>query len=362
MLRGWIKEGRLCLRERSHRTCAASDSIQFDSTLFDLGIESSVHISYSRCGRGLHVDQPRGKDAVLMVVPLSSCFTSSSSAAMGERQRLASIASQLMGCDSKEPLGSYVSQLMPGLDQISSLMMFSDDERHWLQIPHLIEVAARESKWASESSLGSGGRKALALANSRSFSFQRGREWLSILPPGIDMANHNQGANASVFLDGDNLVLQSLKPLDEGEEVCIDYGSRSNLLLLRDYGFIVEGNEEDRIPFDTSLTPLNKDLVTRAARQLLTSRQSKADTIRIKVAFHSLLPFTTNGVYHPSTHSLWSKWTENYLSQFSSVEEDERSLKSSFQLLSSRKVAAIRARLEVKKLYQMALIILSSPS
>ena len=47
--------------------------------------------------------------------------------------------------------------------------------------------------------------------------------------------------------------LRSLRPLNKGSELTISYGeAKPNNHLLRDYGFIISGNEWDRVDFEPS--------------------------------------------------------------------------------------------------------------
>ena len=52
--------------------------------------------------------------------------------------------------------------------------------------------------------------------------------------------------------------MYNLQDIAAGEEVCISYGCRAkdNTELMRDYGFIQQGNPNDRVPFLTGMTSL----------------------------------------------------------------------------------------------------------
>lgn len=68
-----------------------------------------------------------------------------------------------------------------------------------------------------------------------------------VMVPLIDMASHSFTPSCKVVDSGDAYVLLSLRDLDQGEELTIDYGPLSNEELLADYGFTVENNVNDKL-------------------------------------------------------------------------------------------------------------------
>jgi hypothetical protein len=101
-----------------------------------------------------------------------------------------------------------------------------------------------------------------AMVNSRCFSDRVGGEAVSLMVPCCDMANHSRAPNAAYRYDprAERFALTALRDISAGEEVCISYGciGKNNDDLMRDYGFVLPGNENDRLPF-----PTGDDILTR---------------------------------------------------------------------------------------------------
>ena len=376
------------LKRNSTSTCRHSLSSEselpflFDSINFELGIESSVHIKHGANGRGLHADKGVKRGAKLMILPPNKGLFMSRSQ-LGEKDRLASIALQLMD-HGDDNLRSYVDQLMPSSDEMTNLLMYREEERSLLQLPSLIKAAEEEEEWLLGSSPSNqvqshfegGWRRALALAASRTFAF-KGKNSISVLPIGIDMANHSDGdPNADVYQDGDRLVMEASRAINQGEEILLNYGERSSLMMMRDYGFVIEGgSNQDRVDFDQwglpplnrrTLPPLNRQPLPPLNRQYLVVAAAdrafarfEGDKTRVHCALQSMLPYAADG--DPRSHVIWTNQIDCFLSQFSSLEDDIASLtKDHDPSLSRRHTAAIKARIQLKSIYQMARTLLSS--
>ena len=65
-----------------------------------------------------------------------------------------------------------------------------------------------------------------------------------VLAPLLDIANHHENG-CSYKCEGDGVALYTSRALAEGDEVCLDYGSRSNGDWLLHYGFLPSTNEDD---------------------------------------------------------------------------------------------------------------------
>ena len=65
-----------------------------------------------------------------------------------------------------------------------------------------------------------------------------------VLAPLLDMANHRPDG-CSYKCEGDGVALYTSRALAEGDDVCLDYGSRPNGEWLLHYGFLPPTNRED---------------------------------------------------------------------------------------------------------------------
>jgi hypothetical protein len=67
------------------------------------------------------------------------------------------------------------------------------------------------------------------------------------LVPLADMFNHHSGSNVGWFYDfeSNSFAVQANQSFERGQEICIDYGDKSNLKLMIGYGFAIENNEFD---------------------------------------------------------------------------------------------------------------------
>eukprot|EP00775_Hariotina_reticulata_P004636 gene4636-4889_t len=145
--------------------------------------------------------------------------------------------------------------LLPQESDLSCLLNFNDAERQELQLPSLKAYLAAGSGDLARLQLSSSLQHslwALSMVRSRTFSEDVNGEMLTLMVPFADLANHSFDHNCTFCLSRDNgsFQLRSLRPMVEGDEATISYGSpKPNSELLRDYGFIVPGNPFDRIDF-----------------------------------------------------------------------------------------------------------------
>jgi histone-lysine N-methyltransferase SETD3 len=82
---------------------------------------------------------------------------------------------------------------------------------------------------------------------SRSFGVTIDGEHTAVLAPFLDMVNHARGSNTRLDYDADTQAFRLIaeRAYLPGEEVCVDYGRRSNLYMLLHYGFCVDDNDDD---------------------------------------------------------------------------------------------------------------------
>ena len=80
------------------------------------------------------------------------------------------------------------------------------------------------------------------------------RKWIRVLVPYIDLANHNSDPNAKLTLidpqkDDAWFALEALRPISQGKEICIAYGSGvdSTAELFLNYGFVPTENKIDAL-------------------------------------------------------------------------------------------------------------------
>ncbi|GAX75751.1 hypothetical protein CEUSTIGMA_g3194.t1 [Chlamydomonas eustigma] len=270
------------------------NSHEFQDILYEFEIDWAVHLGTSRTGlRGLFSDE-RTLSSSIVNAPLSSCLIVSCNSNMhsnknatvsenDEVQAFVQMASLLLnlkfgkndtattdkGSSSKAVQWKrYIQKLLPREPEMTCLLSFNRKEALELQVPELLGEWEKQRSWmmeVHEHHLSAhlpcsieDSAWALAVARSRSIGFKlEGGHHVMILPPAIDMANHASASacNAAVYLDkaGGKLMLRPVRPVDQDEEILIDFGhQRSNLDLMTDYGFIIPGNEADRISFSIS--------------------------------------------------------------------------------------------------------------
>ncbi|KAL6749713.1 hypothetical protein V8C86DRAFT_2837062 [Haematococcus lacustris] len=165
--------------------------------------------------------------------------------------------------------GRYLAQLPPE-EEMSCLLNFTPEEAPLLQLPDLLAEAQRQRDWVLHlhhtwfSRSPSRSPRALQLAHcsqdtlwaaamvrSRTFSDSLGGEGLTLMVPFADLANHSFEYNGTFRVGADkcSFELSTVRAIAAGQELLISYGQdKSNAELQRDYGFVVPGNPNDRIP------------------------------------------------------------------------------------------------------------------
>lgn len=104
---------------------------------------------------------------------------------------------------------------------------------------------------------------AMSVVYSRAIGITRRAEYIRVIAPVMDMANHSPEAGATaadcfVYSEqADALSLTCAAPLESGEEVFVCYGSYPNAKLAYSYGFVLPGdaNPTQCLDFWTRVTP-----------------------------------------------------------------------------------------------------------
>lgn len=184
----------------------------------------------------------------------------------------------------KGGIWSLYTNLLPSEDEMSCLMNYTPEEASLLQDPRAVIMARNERMqiqsthdvWFDHhsgqlkqlklcSSLGEVSdtttnnnsinktRWAICMLNSRCFSETVNGEDISIMAPCADMLNHGSDSNARFQYDPvqDSFQIIATQGILQGQEVLISYGCvrKNNIEMMRDYGFCLEANLNDRVDF-----------------------------------------------------------------------------------------------------------------
>jgi hypothetical protein len=197
----------------------------------------------------------------------------------------------------KGGIWSMYANLLPTEDEMSCLMNYTPIEAALLQDPRAVIMARSERNqiqsthdfWfdhrsgqlkqlklcsssldASSSNYNSNSnidvsegadktRWAICMLNSRCFSETIHAEKVSIMAPCADMLNHSSSNNPNAKFQynpvHDSFQIIATEDILQGQEVLISYGCvrKNNLEMMRDYGFCMEANLNDRIEFQIGL-------------------------------------------------------------------------------------------------------------
>ncbi|KAL3148961.1 hypothetical protein ABBQ32_001818 [Trebouxia sp. C0010 RCD-2024] len=178
-------------------------------------------------------------------------------------------------------------QSLPKEHEMTCLLNYSPEEQPQLQ--WLASEAAAQHTWAQDShtsifSSQTGLLRSLQLANtlqdtlwamslvrSRTFSEAVQSTDLALMVPTADLANHSFQQNSVYALRATQgtFELKSCQPIKEGQAVCISYGAdKTNAELMRDYGFFVPGNPNDRLDLAVSSWQQHAPVVAKPAQLL----------------------------------------------------------------------------------------------
>ncbi|KAF5833829.1 hypothetical protein DUNSADRAFT_9738 [Dunaliella salina] len=190
-----------------------------------------------------------------------------------ERQRAAGGS---LGANGPSLWSQYLA-LLPSEHEMCCLLNYSQEEAKELQLQQLMVEAKVQREWSEYChsyyfSKASGLYRfadsmedsiwAASMVRSRTFSENVNGEGITLMVPYADLANHSFSHN-STFCVGQsrqNFELRSVVHIDKGVEAAISYGeAKCNYQLLRDYGFVVPGNPNDRIPLHPSVLSFADD-------------------------------------------------------------------------------------------------------
>lgn len=103
--------------------------------------------------------------------------------------------------------------------------------------------------------------RAWLLVNSRTFYNETARtemypweERLALVPI-ADLFNHSSVAGCAVGFSDESYIFTATKTHEPDDEVYISYGNHSNDFLLAEYGFVMDGWEEDSVCLDDVILP-----------------------------------------------------------------------------------------------------------
>ena len=93
---------------------------------------------------------------------------------------------------------------------------------------------------------------------------------LALMVPTADLANHSFHQNATYGLRASQglFELKSCQPVQNERPICISYGDNTNAELMRDYGFFVPGNPNDRLDFKLASWQQRPGIIAKPANLL----------------------------------------------------------------------------------------------
>jgi len=194
-------------------------------------------------------------------------------------------------------------------------------------------------------------RLAFARVRSRTFAGHVGvGEKLGLIVPFADLCNHAFNPNSDFDFDAysGSFTIRSRRGISAGDEVCISYGEdMDNRDLQLTYGFVVPGNENDRVVLPG--TPPGS--LPRAA--LAGAARNDRDALRASAAAASLRGVGGDASSRLPETPLAAAWAAEAAARAlasapTSAEEDEAQLSSA----RGHAEAAIRYRLERKRLLE----------
>ena len=88
----------------------------------------------------------------------------------------------------------------------------------------------------------------------RTFSVDVDDEEVWVLVPGMDLCNHADDPNACFYAEDDGWMLETVRPVESGEQITIRYGrAKTSADLLLYYGFVTPENPHDRVRLSLDL-------------------------------------------------------------------------------------------------------------
>ena len=201
-----------------------------------------VRVAQTSSGRGLVATCPLAADEACLRIPFDLCAIEAEDGASHWASRL---ASRVVMND----LQAVHKESLPGPPDV--LTRWPDEAIDALGDPSLSSECDaiffwRDAQWASHNERHPGDDErdryidALDLVCSRTV---RCGDNL-VLAPLLDMANHH-ATGGSYVCEEDSVALYTSRAVAEGDEVCLNYGSRPNSEWLLHYGFLPETNGDD---------------------------------------------------------------------------------------------------------------------
>ena len=201
-----------------------------------------VRVAPTSTGRGLVATRALQADEPILRVPYDLCAIEAED---GDSHWASRLASRLV----RNELQAAHKESLPGPPDV--LTRWPDEAIDALGDPELASEADaiffwRDAQWAAHLERHPGDDErdryidALDLVCSRTV---RCGDKL-VLAPLLDMANHRPDG-CSYKCEGDSVALYTSRAFAEGDEVCLDYGSRPNSEWLLHYGFLPETNGDD---------------------------------------------------------------------------------------------------------------------
>ena len=201
-----------------------------------------VRVAQTSSGRGLVATCPLAAEEPCLRVPFDLCAIEPEG---GDSHWASRMASRLV----RNELQAAHKESLPGPPDV--LTRWPDEAVDALGDPEVASEADaiffwRDAQWAAHTERHPGDTErdryidALDLVCSRTV---RCGDKL-VLAPLLDMANHRPDG-CSYKCEGDSVALYTSGALAEGDEICLDYGSRPNSEWLLHYGFLPETNGDD---------------------------------------------------------------------------------------------------------------------
>mmetsp|Transcript_70393 Transcript_70393/g.139641 ORF Transcript_70393/g.139641 Transcript_70393/m.139641 type:complete len:412 (+) Transcript_70393:49-1284(+) len=234
------------------------------------GSDCAVEEHAFSSGRGLRVRRPVKAGEAVLTVPLHHCWSAERARQVPELASLASLpdedlmALHLLLERAKGPTGWNATHLRILPEEYDMTPFWSDSELARLDG----ELQATSRKLATQvqtdfaaiiktaQGKGEDGMLLQAGIDLESFKWAKATLWsrctdLSVkkdaapqrfLVPGFDLANCDQSLPVAFCVSETSVILKAAKDLQEGEELCINYGPHPNNHLLLWYGFVIDEN------------------------------------------------------------------------------------------------------------------------
>ena len=201
-----------------------------------------VRVAETSSGRGLVATCPLAAEEPCLRIPFDLCAVEPEG---GDSHWASRMASRLV----RNELQAAHKESLPGPPDV--LTRWPDEAIDALGDPELASEADaiffwRDAQWAAHLERHPGDDEREAYIDALDLVCSRTVRCGSslVLAPLLDMANHSPDG-CSYKCEGDSVALYTSRALAEGDEVCLDYGSRPNSEWLLHYGFLPPSNKDD---------------------------------------------------------------------------------------------------------------------